>query len=115
MDAVADPGLRLSTLVMLFSIVAGIRLIRVGLPGAAGRWSSISGAALIAVSLAREVPRFLERPAQVITCEEPPAQGPRVDAAIRDASWSDIANQPVCAKVPPSPPPSRSSARAAPG
>ena len=60
-EALSDPGLRLRALIILFAAIAGTRLILVGLSRPSRRWSLIVGGTVLAVSLARELPGFLER------------------------------------------------------
>jgi hypothetical protein len=60
-EALSDSGLRLRALIILFATIAGTRLIIVGLSTPTRRWSLIVGGTVLAVSLAREVPGFLER------------------------------------------------------
>ena len=73
MDAFVDPDLRLRLLVLIFATAAGIRLIQAGLSSSVRRWSLITGVALIALTFARELPRFLDRPrpTAVLAAEEP--------------------------------------------
>jgi hypothetical protein len=60
-EAWSDPGLRLRALIILFAAIAGTRLILGGLSRTNRRWSMIVGGMVLAVSLARELPGFLER------------------------------------------------------
>jgi hypothetical protein len=59
-DALSDPGLRGRGLIILFVAIAGTRLILTGLSRPNRRWSLIVGGTLLAVTLARELPEFLE-------------------------------------------------------
>ncbi|HLH93925.1 MAG TPA: hypothetical protein VKW08_02280 [Xanthobacteraceae bacterium] len=80
MDALFDPGPHFSVFVLLFSTIAGIRLIRHGLWDSARRWRLITGVALITVSFARELPRLIDRPAPL-----PAARAVEEHAAMRYA------------------------------
>jgi hypothetical protein len=59
MDMLADPELCLRALVVLFASLAGLRMIVVGVLQPTRRWSLVIGGALVAISLARELPRLL--------------------------------------------------------
>jgi hypothetical protein len=57
-DALANPGLRLRGLIILFAGIAAIRLILTSISSPARRWSLIVGGAVLALTLARELPGF---------------------------------------------------------
>jgi hypothetical protein len=58
-DGLAEPGLRLRALVILFAGIAAIRLILEGLLSPGRRWSLIIWGTVLALTLASELPAFL--------------------------------------------------------